>query len=1209
MSQYKINEIINDNVTEIRYVYHISDTHIRKDKRHEEFAEVFHRTYEKIKSECKNKEHQSIIMLTGDIVDTKTDLTPDAYTMTCELFRNLSSILPTILIAGNHDCIVSNPDKLDALTPIVANSVELENMNYLTKTGFYQYHNIVFGLTDLFTKDPLLAESMPKTFKTIPQQNKYKIALYHGIIRGSKTDLGHTLKSERFRSKDFRGYDYGFFGDIHKFQYMNDQKTMAYSGSLIQQNYGETLNNHGILKWDLLTGKSNLLEIPNDYGFCIINLVDGKMIDKNIPKKPRIKFILNNTTQIQYQQIVDSIEEKYDVCEIVKEDASTATNVSIFDSESVLVSTNHNEFIKSYLAEHIEDDTDRTKIYKLHKRIYNELVANNTNPKDNIGGQYWKLIELKFSNLFSYGKGNIVNLAQYEPNQIIGIFAPNHHGKSAILDIILYCLFGKSSRGGAREIMNKDEKLMSCSLLFSIGENKYLISKTADRGKTGSRMDLTTDFIQIKKNGKQKNLNGIDKEKTKQNIIDLIGSYDDYLTSYICTQDQESHGNFMKKTDAKKKEYLYNILKLNVFDNCYEHANNKSKIISKKIKILEDESKRIPIVSAKQQTNELQNILITLAAEKYHASDLLMMIDDNPIKKNMPVLTKYHELSIYNLNSMEDIQNTIADLKTKMKNTDCDKIIKQITIHQKSISALKKEKSQDNLISSHNEKIQELYSKIINVPINKNINLDTLLKNKNDFKSKISSIDKSLAQLNEKMELINSATNKKISKKESDALTEQLKMNNDFSKHVTKTIKYINLCNDKNINSVLNLQNDWLENYNEWKIKTTSLLAKETYDLVEIKNQIESLTNQKETIIEKLSTICEKIDNLDHYQKQIDANEKIKVEIKNIKAEIQNLELIKSKNKTKINNLKELINECNTQLTNIKNYEIHIDLLIKFESEFKIYCGKKITYDKYVKKITDINKYKTKLDNITYQIDNTNLKLSHQEEILKEYQRLNTEIENVTNKKKIYESYCKMMNINGIPYEILKNILPKLEAKVNHTLHNMVNFNIEFIYHKNITQSDDDNDDNIVTTTKKPKAKKTTIPKTKVNSISIHIHYQNKKPYDANLTSGFEKFIIGLAIRMVLCDISKSAKPNFFIVDEGWSCLDSENLANLDNIMAYIKNQFEHVIIISHLDELKDQADHTISISKKNIGKKNEYSYINNTQKAFVKKKLKIVEV
>ena len=44
-----------------------------------------------------------------------------------------------------------------------------------------------------------------------------------------------------------KGYDPVLLGDIHKRQFMNKAKTIAYCGSLVQQNHGEELG-HGYLK-------------------------------------------------------------------------------------------------------------------------------------------------------------------------------------------------------------------------------------------------------------------------------------------------------------------------------------------------------------------------------------------------------------------------------------------------------------------------------------------------------------------------------------------------------------------------------------------------------------------------------------------------------------------------------------------------------------------------------------------------------------------------------------------------------------------------------------------------------------------------------------------------------------------------------------------------------------------------------------------------
>ncbi len=106
-----------------------------------------------------------------------------------------------------------------------------------------------------------------------------------------------------------------------------------------------------------------------------------------------------------------------------------------------------------------------------------------------------------------------------------------------------------------------------------------------------------------------------------------------------------------------------------------------------------------------------------------------------------------------------------------------------------------------------------------------------------------------------------------------------------------------------------------------------------------------------------------------------------------------------------------------------------------------------------------------------------------------------------------------------------------------------------------------------------------------MGAIDIDICHNKMKNYNVQLSSGFEKFIIGIAIRMVLYKISQTTKPNIFIIDEGWSCLDDDNLNNIESIINFIKQEFDHVIIITHIEQLKDQADYVINISRKNTRK------------------------
>ena len=98
----------------LKHIHHISDIQIRNLKRHKEYEEVFERTYEEVR---KNKDN-AVAYIGGDIAHSKTDMSPELVDQLSRLFKNLADIVPTIIIAGNHDCNLNNRSRLDVLTPI-----------------------------------------------------------------------------------------------------------------------------------------------------------------------------------------------------------------------------------------------------------------------------------------------------------------------------------------------------------------------------------------------------------------------------------------------------------------------------------------------------------------------------------------------------------------------------------------------------------------------------------------------------------------------------------------------------------------------------------------------------------------------------------------------------------------------------------------------------------------------------------------------------------------------------------------------------------------------------------------------------------------------------------------------------------------------------------------------------------------------------------
>ena len=289
----------------LKHIHHISDIQIRNLKRHREYEEVFNRLYEEVKKNPNN----AISYIGGDIAHSKTEMSPELVDQLSRLFKNLADICPLVIIAGNHDANLNNRNRMDVLTPIVEN-LNHPNLHYLKKTGVYRC-----GDTNLVVWDVWDKESDYIKAKDIKQDGT-NVVLYHGTVDRSETDLGFKLPS-KVKMRMFKDYDLALLGDIHKRQFINKEETIAYCGSLIQQNHGEDIGK-GYLLWDVPKRKSQYIEIPNDFGYYTINIDNGKLPElSDLPKKPRVRIRVSNTKPAQLKRVLTQLRKKAKIQESV----------------------------------------------------------------------------------------------------------------------------------------------------------------------------------------------------------------------------------------------------------------------------------------------------------------------------------------------------------------------------------------------------------------------------------------------------------------------------------------------------------------------------------------------------------------------------------------------------------------------------------------------------------------------------------------------------------------------------------------------------------------------------------------------------------------------------------------------------------------------------------------------------------------------------
>ena len=95
-----------------------------------------------------------------------------------------------------------------------------------------------------------------------------------------------------------------------------------------------------------------------------------------------------------------------------------------------------------------------------------------------------------------------------------------------------------------------------------------------------------------------------------------------------------------------------------------------------------------------------------------------------------------------------------------------------------------------------------------------------------------------------------------------------------------------------------------------------------------------------------------------------------------------------------------------------------------------------------------------------------------------------------------------------------------------------------------------------------------------------HMVYGNEEQWPLEMTSGMEKFVSSLAIRVALITVSNLPRTNFLAIDEGFGNLDSGNLNSIFSLFDYLKLNFDFMLVISHIDIMKDATDNLLEITQ-----------------------------
>lgn len=186
-------------------------------------------------------------------------------------------------------------------------------------------------------------------------------------------------------------------------------------------------------------------------------------------------------------------------------------------------------------------------------------------------------------NFLSYGdEGCPLDLSQVHVAALIG---PNGAGKSSLIDAITWALFGRARSRSHEELVRKGATEMEVVLEFLVDGHPYRIHRTYSRRTNTHRVDLQ-QFDPVTNKWKSLSFGGV--RETDSAIQRLLRM--DYTTfiSTVC-QLQGQSGEFMALRPSDRRDRLADILGLSDYERWEERAKEKARELAGKIRQAQQE--------------------------------------------------------------------------------------------------------------------------------------------------------------------------------------------------------------------------------------------------------------------------------------------------------------------------------------------------------------------------------------------------------------------------------------------------------------------------------------------------------------------------------------------------------------------------------------------------------------------------------------------
>jgi len=847
-------------------------------------------------------------------------------------------------------------------------------------------------------------------------------------------------------------------------------------------------------------------------------------------------------------------------------------------------------------------------------------------------------IKLSLNNFMSY-RDNVPPLS-FEGIHTACISGDNGNGKSTLIDAITWALWGKTRAKGDDDLVHLGQIEMAVEFDFAVGAQLYRIIRKHARPKTSGGQGRTILELQIAGNNGFRTITGNTISQTQQSIIDIVHmDYHTFVNSALLLQGKADA--FTVKRPLERKQVLADILGLSFYDELAERAKELSKeqeIVGRELKstikemtselelkpswqaefdagslqlsqiekMVEEQKLALDGIREKKEKLEISKNYLEQLNERIAKTEKDLNRWSEQMEQHRRCITEYEGL-LEQRSSIEEGYRNFAKARAENEELNVKLVLLSRLNERKHALEMNISRASQSLLNDHavmKSRIEELRVEKEKLPsLEKAFNdaktelhgieaqENTLHKDKDilrDIVTEISllestnsNLEQEIKEVEEKLNLLNTQEDNRCPLCETELAVDGLNLiERKYSAEKHKKSESFRLNKEKIIEKKLQVdrcEKGVTQREADIKEKRTRNQEKMAHISQEI-NRSRQASKALEDVEDKLADIEDclarrefalaeqqmliKVENelaeLGYSPEKHDSVRQQLVELEKFESlnqRLQEAEKSIKREREAVARAEEASSDlrCGLQSDNLKKEELTVALeelsrsaagMENIETEYKLLKEKQKRAQEAVWAV------KEKLN----RCEELDIKIKEKDKMLSE----------ATKEEGIYRDLMVAFGKRGVQALIIESALPEIETEANKLLGNMT-----------------DNRMHIKIETQRS-TKSGSVVETLDIKISDELGTRNYEMY-----SGGEAFRINFAIRIALSRLlarRAGAPLPTLIIDEGFGTQDSVGIEKIKEAINSIQDDFDKILVITHMEELRDAFPSRIEVRKTEAG-------------------------